>query len=119
MNIETALLKHLDWKAKFINAAHSSAHIDALVIESDTCCEVGEWLRGEGKTQYGHLPSYKACLNEHAEFHIEASKIASAINAKQFSEAKKLLELDSDFCLVAIELWSSFTRLKNEAAEKE
>jgi methyl-accepting chemotaxis protein len=114
MDIDEVLSKHLAWKTKFIHAAYSGRPMNPAEIEQDNWCETGKWMQGEGKIKYGHLPSYETCLKRHAEFHIEAGKILSALRAKHFTEAKGLLQLDSGFSLAALGLWNGFVELKNE-----
>ncbi|MFZ2406582.1 MAG: CZB domain-containing protein [Methylobacter sp.] len=114
MDIELILSKHFAWKTKLIHALYSGEPMDPTDIGKDNCCDAGKWMHKEGKFKYGHLPSYKTCLNRHAEFHIEAAKIVSAINAKQFAEVKNLLNFDSSFSLVALELWAALKQLEQE-----
>lgn len=117
MDAEEILSKHFAWKTRFIHALYSGEPIASADIEKDNYCDVGKWLHKEGKLKYGHLPSYETCLTKHAEFHIEAAKIASAINAKQFTDAKNLLNFDSAFSLVALELWAVLKQLEQEIRE--
>lgn len=118
MDIKLILSTHYAWKVKFMHAVFSGKPIDSTDIKKDDRCDAGKWLHGEGKLNYGHLPSYETCINRHAEFHIEAAKIASTINEKKFTEAKKLLSFDSDFSLAARELWIALKQLKQEIHEK-
>jgi methyl-accepting chemotaxis protein len=83
-------------------------------IRKDNYCELGKWLHGEGKAQYGGLPSYKACLKKHAEFHIEAERVANTINAKRYINASKMIDRDSAFNAVASEICCQAIRLKKE-----
>jgi hypothetical protein len=117
MDFKLILSKHFAWKTKFIHALYSGEPMDSTDIEKDNCCDAGKWIHEEGKLKYGHLPSYETCLNRHAEFHIEAAKIASAINAKQFAEVKNLLNFDSAFSVVARELWAALKQLEQEILE--
>lgn len=111
MSLDNAILKHADWKIKFGNALCNTLFrresLDSYVlktIKKDNYCELGKWLHGEGEDQYGGLPSYKAWLNKHAEFHAEAEKIAKVIEAKRYIEAYKMLNGDSTFNTIVNEI---------------
>ncbi len=117
MNLDNEILRHADWKIRFSKAIFRRESLDSYVMENirkDNCCELGKWLHGEGKAQYGGLPSYKACLKKHAEFHAEAEKVANAINAKQYRDASKMIDGDSAFNTVVSETCCEAIRLKKE-----
>lgn len=115
MSLDTAIQKHVDWKIKFRSAITKKETLDAATISKDNCCEFGKWLHGDGKTQYGKLDSFKTCLSKHAAFHIEAGKLASAINAGKFAEAEATLGSNSSaFSTISSEVVTSIMRLKKE-----
>ena len=87
MDLSEAIAKHSEWKARFRSAIDRKETLDVAVVSSDSCCELGKWLHGEGKSQYGRIPSYNSLINKHREFHAQAGRIAVLINAKQFAEA--------------------------------
>lgn len=117
MNLDKEIIKHADWKIRFSNAIFRRESLDSYVMQTirkDNCCELGQWLHGEGKAQYGRLPSYKACLKKHAAFHAEAEKIALTINAKHYHEASKMIGINSAFNAIVSETCCEVTRLKEE-----
>lgn len=117
MNIDREIQRHVDWKVRFSNAIFRRESLDSYVMEiirKENCCELGKWLHSEGKAQYGSLPSYKACLKKHAELHIEAEKIANAINTKQYINASKMIGIGSAFNTVISEACCEAIRLKKE-----
>ncbi len=116
MNLDTAIQKHMEWKVKFRTAITKQEQMDSLTIGKDNCCELGKWLHGEGKTQCGSLKSYEPTLTRHAAFHVEAGKIATAINAKKFTEAETMLSNSSAFSTISGEVGIALMRLKKEAA---
>jgi methyl-accepting chemotaxis protein len=97
VDLKVAIQKHAEWKFKFRNAIFSNEQMDAAAIARDSNCEFGKWLHGEGRALYGHGASYAKCLSGHAAFHVEAGKIAAAINAKKKDEAEKMLGTGSAF----------------------
>lgn len=116
MNLETAIQKHMDWKVKFRSAITKQEQMDVATIAKDNCCELGMWLHGEGKTQCGSLASFATVVTKHAAFHVEAAKIATAINAKKYTEAEGMLGGNSAFTAVSGEVGIAIMRLKKEAA---
>ena len=116
MNIDSAIQKHMEWKVKFRTAISKQEQMDAVTIGKDNCCELGKWLHGEGKTQCSSLPSYAITLTKHAAFHIEAGKVASAINAKKYADAETMLGNSSAFSTISGEVGIALMRLKKEAA---
>ncbi|MGZ4970908.1 MAG: CZB domain-containing protein [Methylobacter sp.] len=117
MDIDKEILKHVDWKVRFSNAIFRRESLDSYVMETirkENCCELGRWLHSEGKAQFSSLPSYEACLKKHAEFHIEAEKVANAINTKQYINASKMIGNDSAFNTVVSEVCCEAIRLKKE-----
>ncbi|MCK9637347.1 MAG: CZB domain-containing protein [Methylobacter tundripaludum] len=116
MNLDSAIQKHMDWKVKFRTAISKQEQMDSVTISKDNCCDLGKWLHEEGKTQCSTLPSYATVLNKHAAFHVEAGKVASAINAKKYTEAETMLDGGSAFTTVSGEVGIALMRLKKEAA---
>ncbi len=116
MNLDSALQGHIDWKIKFHNAISKQRNMDAEAMSKDNCCELGKWLHEEGKTKYSSLPTYTAALTKHAEFHVEAGKIACAINAKKYAEAEAMLDFGSPFATASKEVGIAIMHLKIEAS---
>ncbi len=116
MNLDSALQKHMEWKVTFRTAISKQEQMDASTIAKDNCCELGKWLHGEGKTECGDLTSFATTLTKHAAFHVEAGKIASAINAQKYTEAETMLSGSSPFSAVSNEVGVAIMRLKKEAA---
>jgi methyl-accepting chemotaxis protein len=100
MDLDKALAKHSEWKNKFRAAIKTHETMDANTISKDNCCDFGKWLYGDAKSQLGHLTSYSDCVSKHADFHVEAGKIATMINAKKFNEAREML-IDSESAFVS------------------
>ncbi len=114
MNLDTALQKHIDWKQHFRNAITKQQQMDVTTIAKDNCCELGIWLHGEAKVKYSTLSNYSLVLTKHAEFHVEAGKIASAINANSYAVAQEMLTGDASFTKVSIEVGVALMHLKLE-----
>jgi len=115
MNFEEARKKHAEWRVKFRSAITAKATLDADAIAKDNCCDLGKWLHGEAKAKYAKLSSYDECVKKHAQFHVEASKIARVINSKKYDEAQALLGLGSGFSAASGAIGSALDALERDA----
>jgi hypothetical protein len=114
MDLNAAIQKHAEWKFKFHNAIFSGESIDAAAVAKDNNCEMGKWLHGEGQALYKAKTTFAQCLANHAAFHMEAGKVAAAINAKKKDEAEKMLAAGSAFVAASKKVSLSIVELKNE-----
>jgi methyl-accepting chemotaxis protein len=87
--------------------------MDAAAISKDNNCELGKWLHGEAKELFGKDASYAQCVADHAAFHVEAGKVAAAINAKKVEAADLLMAVESQFATVSKKVGVSIIELKN------
>jgi len=101
VDLSNAIQKHAEWKFKFRAALQNNELMDAATISTDNNCEFGKWLHGEAKAQFGNDDSYAKCVAAHAAFHVEAGKIAAAINAKKQEAAQRLMAVESQFAEVS------------------
>ncbi len=92
----------------------SDEPLDAVAIAKDNHCEVGKWLRGEAREVHGQRASYGRCFKSHAAFHVEAGRVAAAINAHRKDEAEKMLAPDSRFSQASKDVSLALVELKNE-----
>jgi len=115
MNLEGAIGKHAEWKMKLRGAISKKEQMDAATISRDNCCELGKWLHGEAKTKYSRLASHAECVQKHAAFHVEAGKIASAINAQKFTEAEAMLGAGTAYAKASSDVGVAIMHLKKEA----
>lgn len=114
MNIDEALHKHAEWKTKFRSAIMKNETMDVATIEKDNCCDFGKWLYGDALKRYGSLEPYKVCVAKHANFHREAGKVASLINAKKYQEAETALAMQSEYGKATNEVGVAIVRLRKE-----
>lgn len=116
MDLDNAIAKHAEWKLKFRSAISKQETMDAETIAKDNCCDLGKWLHGDGKTSFGKLASHANCLSTHTVFHVEAGKIAKAINAKKFQEADAMINAGGAFATASSAVGVAIIRLKKEAS---
>jgi len=116
MDLDVALHKHAEWKVKFRTAISQNEKLDVVTISKDNCCDFGKWLHGNTQLHLDHLESFSECISKHAAFHVEAGKVAQAINDKRLQEANTMLNTDSDFIAASGAVGVAITRLKKDVA---
>ena len=115
MHLGNAISAHNEWKIKFRTAIANNAAFESATISADICCELGQWLYGEGKRLFGELPIHAQCVETHRLFHREAGKIAEAINSGNFLEADGMLAPHAPFSTTSNALAAAILRLKKDA----
>lgn len=115
MHLGNAIAAHDEWKTTFRTAIANHETLDAATISADNCCELGQWLYGEGKRLFGKLPTHTHCLATHKLFHQEAGKIAEAINANNLTGADSMLAAHTPFSKTSNALAAAILRLKKDA----
>jgi len=116
MDLNIAIQKHAEWKTKFRSAMMKHEQMDVATISKDNCCDLGKWLHGEANDQFGQLASHAECIKKHAEFHVEAGKVALAINSKNYTQAEAMLNTGSTYANASSAVGGAIMRLKKEMA---
>lgn len=115
MDLDSAVSKHAEWKIKLRTGIVKKEKMDAATIAKDNCCDLGKWLHSEAKSKFGQLASYADCIAKHKTFHLEAGKVATAINAEKFTEAEAMLGTGKPYAEASSACSVSIMRLKKEA----
>jgi|GEM_PF-449136 len=115
IDLDSAIQVYSEWKTKLRRAIHHQELLDSATIGRDDCCKLGKWLHGKARRNYPNLANYRDCVNKHAAFHVEAGKVAEAINNKHYAAAETLLGHDSDFASLSREVSMAITKLKMES----
>ena len=115
MDLVSAIAKHTEWKTKFRTAITKKETLDSATISKDNCCDLGKWLHGEARRAYGTLASHGDCVAKHAQFHTEAGKVASAINAKNYAEATNMINTGTPYFAASNAVSVAVMKLRREA----
>lgn len=115
MNLDDAVAKHTAWKTKFRTAIAKKETLDAATISKDNCCDLGKWLYGDGKSVCGRHASFTDCITKHKTFHVEAGKVATAINAKKYVEAEAMIGSGTPYSTASTAAVGAIMHLKKEA----
>lgn len=119
MNLDNAIAAHAQWKREFRVAISQQEVMDAVTLGKDNCCKLGKWLHGAGRGLYGTKPEFTSLLEKHQAFHVEAGKVASAVNSKQFDEANKMLQNGMPFSSASATLEMALATYFTELQDKE
>ena len=118
IDFHSAIQDHTAWRKDFHDAISSGRPLDAASIAVDTSCALGKWLDNQAWQAYRQLDSYRNCLVVHIEFHLEAAKVARAINEKRYNEALRMLARGTDYSEASIALGIAITRLMKAVTAK-
>jgi methyl-accepting chemotaxis protein len=111
IDLHAAIRDHTEWRKRLSCAISKRQSLDAASISQDTSCALGQWLDADARQAYRHLDSYRDCLVVHTEFHLEAAKVARAINEKRYDEALRMLGSRTDYSEASIALGLAIMRL--------
>jgi hypothetical protein len=118
MHLDQVIYDHAEWKNRFRAAVLNHQHLDVAMVSSEACCDLGNWLHGDGVDQFGHLPAYLSLIQSHRHFHQEAGRVAGLINAMAFPEAEAELEYGSAYSRAAQDVAIAIMSL-HEALQRE
>ena len=77
LNFMAAIDVHMKWRARlesYIQGA-SREELRVELISRDDQCQLGQWIHGAGKDQYGTLDTFAELRAQHAHFHVCAGKV--------------------------------------------
>ena len=114
MELQDALVNHLDWKVRLRTALAERRAVDFEVASDHEHCTLGEWLKGEAATRFGHLASYQACCELHERFHREAGQVVRCINEQRAAEAQAMLGMTGAFSTASTALIEALKRLRQD-----
>ena len=114
MDLDKAVAAHADWKVKLRLALVQRQKLDAEKIASDCQCELGLWLKGEGRLAHAASPNFQHCVEGHTAFHRAAGAVARAINSGDFGDAEQQLESGTELSRASSAVAVAIRRLKNE-----
>jgi methyl-accepting chemotaxis protein len=89
--LDAAIDKHAEWKIKLRSAMSKHEALDTPTIAKDNCCQLGQWLYGDGRLKFGNKPEFDSLIALHKAFHTEAAKVSQLINDRKYSEADRAL----------------------------
>jgi len=115
IDFHAAIRSHNELRKAFCCAISNEQSLDAESIARDTSCALGRWLDDDARLAHRNLESYRDCLIVHTEFHLEAAKVARAINDRRYDDALRMLDRGTDYSEGSIELGVAIMRLMKAA----
>jgi hypothetical protein len=115
MDLNTAAQAHAQWKVKLRAAIAKQDTLDIATLSRDDCCELGQWLHGKGRTDFGRLASHVDCVKKHVVFHAEVAKVAIAVNAARYQAAETMLGAGTPYARASTAMAVAFMNLRKEA----
>jgi len=93
LNFMAAIDVHMKWRTRLENYIQGTSREDLRVeqVSSDDQCQLGQWIYGAGKAQYGTLDTFADLRAQHAHFHVCAGKVLAAANEGRKQEALHML----------------------------
>ena len=114
MNFEAAVAAHEAWKMRLRSAMRNGNGLDADVIGRDDCCELGRWLRHAAPHRLRASVAFAECMQVHAGFHLEAARIAVAVNEGRHADADAMLAPGSSYAHASDAVVAALARLQRE-----
>ena len=114
MNFEDAIGVHVQWKGKlsaFIAKPDNSLNADA--VASDTHCDLGKWLHGDGRT-YSKFPEFVKAMSDHARFHKAAGDVIRKAQSGQRMTDEIALGSKSEYAAASNAVVGALMKLKQK-----
>lgn len=94
LHFSQAIEAHHAWKQRLIDTLSevSCEPLDAAEAGRSDRCLLGQWINGQARQQYHHLPEYAAVVRAHTKFHLVASAALVAHHAGNHDEAVHILD---------------------------
>jgi methyl-accepting chemotaxis protein len=97
--IQKAIAAHASWKARLRSAIDTGKFdVTPAVIKADNQCEFGKWLYGADFTAADkQTQNYRAAMDLHAKFHLEAAKVVQLATSGHKDEASVAMGLGGSY----------------------
>lgn len=115
MNIDEAVVKEGELRAKLLAAIAAQHQLDARSISKLDACVLGNWLHGEGERKYPFVKSFRPCVDAHAAFHAELEKVVRQINLGEYDQAKIMLAGGTPAAKAFVALVAAVGQVKKDA----
>lgn len=110
--LEDSVQKHSAWKVRLRSAINARKPVDAPLLGRHDACELGCWIAGDAQRQLAGDADLAALDSAHRAFHLEAAKVAAAINAGRYDEANAMLGANSRYFSASQSVVDVIARLK-------
>ncbi|HJV86250.1 MAG TPA: chemotaxis protein [Noviherbaspirillum sp.] len=115
MNIEEAVVKDGELRAKLLAAIAGKYQLDAKAMAKVDACMLGNWLHGEAERKFPFVKSYRPCVDAHTAFHAEVEKVVRQINLGEYEQAEAMLASGTPCAKAFVTLVTALKQLKKDA----
>ena len=93
LDFMSALHAHRHWKIRLADYVRSGSRdrMDYREVGRDDRSELGQWIHGDARRRWGHLPSFGLLRSTHALFHLAAGHIVLLHHQGRTAEALRLM----------------------------
>ena len=93
LDFMSALHAHRHWKIRLADYVRSGSRdrMDYRAVGRDDRSELGQWIHGDARRRWGHLPSFGLLRSTHALFHLAAGHIVLLHHQGRTAEALRLM----------------------------
>lgn len=94
LHFSQAIEAHHAWKQRVLDTLSGDGCelLDAAEARRSDRCILGQWINGQARQQYHHLPEYAAVVRAHTKFHLAASAALVASHAENHEEVGRILD---------------------------
>jgi hypothetical protein len=96
IDIMDAINAHVKWKMrldKYVNGT-SEEMLDPNIICRDDQCTLGKWIHGSAYEYFQGDEGFRTLRDDHASFHLVASKVVMLVQEQNKSAAETLLKTE-------------------------
>ncbi|MFM2066977.1 MAG: hypothetical protein RLZZ584_1886 [Pseudomonadota bacterium] len=96
LDFQAAIRVHHEWKQHLDELLQGQERdtLDPVTVCRDDLCELGQWIYGEGRRVFGHLPLFEELRVSHADFHLVAGEVVHGVRAGRVEHARQLMAED-------------------------
>jgi hypothetical protein len=116
MNFQQAIQAHVSWKMRLSSYIAKPDHsLNAAVVSQDASCELGRWLRGEGR-KYAGSPEFAKLVTDHARFHAAAGNVIREADSGQNVADEVALGGTSEYAVASNAVVGALMKMKSKVA---
>jgi hypothetical protein len=115
MNLEDAIARDMEFRAKLLAAIAGKYEIDQKAVSKVDTCMLGNWLHGEGENKFPFVKSFPPCVEAHDAFHAELEKVARQINLGEYDQAQVMLGNGSPCTKAFVAMVAAIRQFKKDA----
>ena len=103
--ISLYIAQHGMWKSRLLKSLDSKTmEFEVSTVRTDSNCAFGKWLYNSISNDLKSSEYYQEVKDTHAKFHIETARILQLIVEGKHNEAKRSLQIDTEFAVISSKL---------------